>query len=173
MIEPLNIPYGLCKITFGDTILPAMGSEGIFQATPKYRILNGGAVGNKKNYLLEDYRVSFEVSLEHESYQTLKMHMQTLQEHEHGLFDAPHKVNTNGKILIIHPHAAGESQAFDLCIWDAYLDPETEFKRTFDKEVDKFNVRFIGNRVERHNDYKLVNSYFFIGDWSKVGAVNA
>ncbi|WP_286231315.1 hypothetical protein [Neobacillus mesonae] len=169
MIEPLNIPFGLCKITYGGTVLPSIGSAGEFKAIPKYEVPTSGALNHKKHYILTEYNVIFEVSLENESYETLKLHMPTLQSHEYGLFDSPSNVNTTGKRLIIHPYTAGESKEFDLCIWDAYLDPETEFNRKYDKVTNKFNVRFIANRFENSVDTRLANSYFFIGDWSKVG----
>jgi hypothetical protein len=169
MNEPINIPFGLCQITYNDVILSAMGSEGTFYAIPKYQVLSSGVMGSKKNYILEEYYVGFEVSLEHESYETLKLHMPTLQNHKNGLYDSPNKVNTKGKRLVIHPYSAGASKDFDLCIWDAYIDPESVFKRTFDKQSDKFNVRFIANCVDKHIDPNLIKSYFFMGDWSKVG----
>lgn len=172
-MSELKIPFGLCEITYDGVKLPAMASEGIFSAVPTYMKMFGGALNNTRGYMLESYDVTFTVSINDESYNSLKLHMQTLQSHEHGLFDNPSKVNMKGNNLVIHPYGNGNSKEFDICIWDAYISPEVEFNRTFKKEVDEFQVIFIGKSVESHTDSKLVNSYFFIGDWSEAGESHA
>lgn len=166
-LNDFNIPVGMCEITYGDIILPSIGSEGVFQATPKYKKAFGGRLNSTQKYLLEDYDVSFEVSFEQESIEMLTFYMPTLQMHENGMYDNPQNVNMSGKQLIIHPYLANGSKQYDICIWNAYIDPETSFQRVFSKETNKYKVRFIGKIA----DYRggIVNSYFYIGDWSKVG----
>lgn len=161
----IKIPFGLCSITYGDEKLPAMADEGVFSAIPTYVPMHGGALNSVQGYILESYDVRFTVSINSESYEALKLHMQTLQSHEHGLYDNPSKVSMEGKQLIIHPYAV-EDRELDICIWNAYISPETGFNRTFKKEVDQFEITFIGKPVKNG---KLKNSYFFIGDWLEAG----
>lgn len=168
----INIPFGLCEITYDGSKLPMMADEGIFSAIPIYQKLFGGALNSEVNYLLQSYQVSFTVTINEESYNSLKLHMPSLESHEHGLYDNPSNVNTKGKKLIIHPYGA-DSREFDICIWNAYISPDTEFNRTFKKESDGFEVTFVGKPVKQHTDKNLENSYFFIGDWSKVGEAYA
>lgn len=78
-----------------------------------------------------------------------------------------------GKQLIIHPYASNDSKEFDICMWNAYISPETPFSRTFKKEADSFEITFIGKSVKAHTDTMLANSYFFIGDWEDAGDVIA
>ncbi|MBS4207446.1 hypothetical protein [Bacillus sp. FJAT-50079] len=174
-MNSINIPFGLCEITYDDIKLPAMASDGVFSAIPTYKPMFGGALAETQRYILESYEVTFTVSIEHQSYETLKMHMQTLKDHQHGLYDDASNVNMEGKRLIVHPKGT-DSKEYDLCILEAYISPEEGFKRTFKKEKDMFEITFIGKMAKNHVDGSLINSYFFIGDWeealSKVGATN-
>jgi len=172
MINDIKIPFGLCSITYDGVRLPSMADEGVFSAVPTYMKMFGGALNSTQDYILESYEVTFTVSINHESYESLKLHMQTLQSHEHGLYDNPSNVNTKGKRLVIHPYGS-DSKEFDICIWEAYISPETGFNRTFKKEADAFEITFIGKPAKNHTDNKLMNSYFFIGDWEKAGAYDA
>jgi hypothetical protein len=167
-----NIPFGLCEITYGDIILPSMGSEGFFQAIPKYQKIIGGKFNNTKGYLFEQYDVSFEVSFEQESIELLQLYMPSLQSDGNGLYDSPGKVNMDTKKLVIHPYSVIGKET-DICIWNAIIDPETGFQKVYGKETNKYKVKFIGNPVKNHSDANIVNSYFYIGDWSKVGVTNA
>lgn len=83
----INIPFGLCSITYDDVKLPAMADEGLFTAIPSYRKMFGGALNSTQGYILESYDVRFTVRVNDESYSALKLHMQTLRSHEHGLYD--------------------------------------------------------------------------------------
>jgi hypothetical protein len=168
-LSELNIPIGLCEITYGDIVLPSMGSEGTFQSIPKYKQMTGGGLNEIQGYLLEQYEVSFEVSFQHEVLEMFNFYLPTLQSYQNGYYDSPNKVNMSTNKLVIHPYGK-DNNDYDICIWNAFIDPETGFKRTFAKEADKFNVRFIGRSVKTHADSNIVNSYFYIGDWSKVGA---
>lgn len=169
MKNEIRIPFGLCEITYDGVRLPAMADEGIFSAVPTYKKILGGALGSVQGYILESYDVTFTVSVNDESYDTLKM-MHRLKEHEHGLYDDPSHVDISGKQLIIHPFGA-KSKEFDICIWNAFISPETGFNRTFKKEVDGFEIVFIGKAEEQIFDDKLKKSYFFIGDWEKAAEV--
>lgn len=164
-----NIPYGLCDITYDGVRMPLMGSDAVFNAIPKYIPLYGGYMNTTQGYILEEYQVSFTVSFSSQSYETLKLHFQQLQDHKHGMYDNPTKVNMQGRKLVVHPKAAKNSKEFDLCIWEAYLDPENGFDRIFDKNADSFRVKFIGKPVKQSKDRDIVHSYFFIGDHEKVG----
>lgn len=162
-LKDLNIPFGLCQLTYGEDVLPGMGSEGIFSAIPTYKKLFGGAVNTTQKYILQDFKVSFEVSFNHYDYDMLKMYMPTLQSDSRarGLYDSSQSVSMTTKPLIIHPYEAGESREYDINIFAAYIDPETEFKRTFGKQIDKFTVKFIGTPYENP---EFDNFYFLIGD---------
>jgi hypothetical protein len=161
----LNLPFGLCEITYGDITLPSMGSEGTFSAIPKYQKVIGGRMNSETNYLLEEYNVSFEVSFEQESVELLQLYMPSLQSEGNGLYDNPNKVNIDTRRLVIHPYTANGKET-DICIWNAYIDPETGFQKIFGKDTNKYKVKFIGKPNKGGN---VVNSYFYIGDWSKVG----
>lgn len=165
----IHLPIGLCEITYDNIKLPNQGSEAVFSAIPTYIKLYGDQHNQVKGYLLEQYEVSFEVAIDKETYDVLKLAIPTVQEHEHGLYDQPSKVNMEGKQLIVHPYSAGESKEYDICIWNAIIDPEVEFRRVYDKMMNPILLRFIGKPVKHHRDKKLNNSYFFVGDWSKVG----
>ncbi|WP_416147896.1 hypothetical protein ACM26V_16835 [Salipaludibacillus sp. HK11] len=166
-MNELNIPFGLCSITYGDMQLPFIADEAVFTAIPIYQNMFGGVLNATQNYILIDYQVSFTVSIDSESYNTLKLHMPTLQKHKHGLYDSASNVDMTGKQLVIHPKI-NDTRDYDICIWEAYISPKTEFKRTFKKDADKFEITFKGKRVNDHNDPNLIESYFFIGDWLKV-----
>jgi hypothetical protein len=163
-----NLSVGLCEVTFGNTILPSMGSEGTFQAIPTYSKVYGGRNQIKK-YLLEKFDVSFEVSFDKESIEMMKIYMPTLISYENGLYDNPQNVSLSKNQLVIHPYTANTSKQYDICIWNAYIDPETGFQRVYGKETNKYKVKFIGKAVKSHTDTNIVDSYFYIGDWSKVG----
>ncbi|EJL1640140.1 Uncharacterised protein [Mycobacteroides abscessus subsp. abscessus] len=171
-LKDIVIPFGLCTINYGQDTLPTMASGGEFKAIPTYKKLTGGKLNSPQDYLLQDYKVSFEVAFHHVDLDMYRYYMQTLQLNKDpfneydGLYDSPHLVNMDTKPLIIHPYEAGESKSSDFCIWNAYIDPETEFSRIYDKETNKFVVKFLGKPLETT---KLANSYFYIGDWSKVG----
>lgn len=172
MTGEIRIPFGLCEITYDSVRLPSMADEGIFSATPSYIKMFGGALNSTQGYILENYEVKFTVPICAENYDYLKLHMPTLQNHEHGLFDNPSKLNIEGKKLIIHPMGV-DNKEYDICIWNAYISPETAFNRIFKKEVDEFEVTFIGKPIGGNFDSKLKNSYFFIGDWEKAGGSHA
>ncbi|WP_391115990.1 hypothetical protein [Psychrobacillus sp. L3] len=170
-MNEIKIPFGLCEITYDDMKLPAMADEGVFSAIPTYTKMFGGALNDVNGYILESYEVTFKVSVNDESYETLKL-MQTLETHEDGLYDDPSNFDIEGKRLIIHPFDAVDKE-FDICIWNAYISPETGFKRTYKKETDEFEIVFIGTRVKNKSNPHMNNTYFFIGDWEKVGGYNA
>jgi len=163
-MNELNIPFGLCEITYDGKKLPSMADEAVFSAVPKYMPLYGGTGNTVKKFILEEYQVAFTVVIDSVSYETLKIISPTLKQHEHGLYDEASNVDTTGKRLIIHPYDAGDSKEFDLCIWSAFVSPETGFTRTFKKESDKFEITFIGKPTQLGD----TQSYFFIGDWEEV-----
>ena len=169
MTNDIRIPFGACDITYGDVILPTMADEAVFQAIPSYSPLYGGAGNTIQKYILESYEVTFTVLINHESYETLKLHSPTLKNHVNGLYDNASDVDMTGKRLVIHPQGNGDSKEFDLCIWDAYVSPETGFTRTFKKEADTFEIKFVGKPTNLIDDG---NSYFFIGDWEQAGVIN-
>lgn len=170
LMSNIHVPFGLCEIIYDGVKLPSMADEGIFSAKPTYRTLFSGRGNATKSYMLESYDVTFTVPLDDESYNTLQM-LSTLQQHNDGFYDNSSKVDTEGKRLVIHPHGV-DGREFDICIWNAYISPETGFDRIYKKEVDSFEVKFIG-QPSYHADSKLNNSYFFIGDWMKAGGLNA
>jgi hypothetical protein len=167
-----NIPFGLCEITFGDITLPSMGSEGTFSAIPKYKKIFGGRLNSETKYLLEQYDVTFEVSFEQESIELLQLYMPSLRSDENGLYDKPSSLNLETNKLVIHPYTATNKET-DICIWNAYIDPETGFQKKYGKDTNKYKVKFIGKIVKTHTDSNIINSFFYIGDWSKVGVPNA
>jgi hypothetical protein len=192
-LNDMNLSIGLCEITYGDIILPSMGSEGKFQAIPKYRKMFGGKLNSTQRYLLEQYDVSFEVEFDMEAIEVMKFYMPTLQNHQtinesydtgdpdfgiintynDGYYDNPQNVDMSKNRLVIHPYTANSSKQYDICIWRAYIDPETGFQRVYGKETNKYKVKFIGTVVDNHADPNIINSYFYIGDWSKVGDSDA
>jgi hypothetical protein len=169
-LNDFNLSFGLCEITYGDVILPSLGDQGVFSAIPKYLKLNGGKNNVIQKYLLQEYEVSFEVMFDKEAIEMMQYYMPTLQSYKNGFYDSANNVAMDSKQLIIHPYLANTSKQYDICIWNAIIDPETGFQRTYGKEINKYKVKFIGNPVKNNAD--LVNSYFYIGDWSQVGVNN-
>ncbi|WP_339227840.1 hypothetical protein NSQ77_20000 [Oceanobacillus sp. FSL K6-2867] len=168
MTNEIRIPFGACDVTYDGITLPTIADEAIFQAIPTYSPVYGGAGNTIQKYILESYEVTFTVLINHESYETLKLHSPILKNHVNGLYDDASNVDMTGKRLVVHPHGT-DSKEFDLCIWEAYISPENGFTRTFKKEADTFEIRFVG---KPSNFLADINSYFFIGDWSKVGVIN-
>lgn len=168
MNDNIFLPIGLCDIKYGNQTI-FQGSDATFSAVPKYAIASYGHGLSDKRYFLGSYTVSFEVSVERETYETLCFSIPNIKKHEHGFFDNPSKVDTQGKRLVIHPYHAGENREYDICIWEAYIDPEMEVRRVFGKRVNSMPIRFLAKRVKEHKDRHITDSYFFIGDWSKVG----
>jgi hypothetical protein len=165
------ISIGLCEITYGDSILPSLGDQGVFKALPTYDVVSGGKFNTTQEYFLKKYDVSFEVSFDQEALEMMPFYMPTLinDEANNGYYDNPQKVSMSSNKLIIHPYLAKNSKQFDICIWDAFIDPETGIQRVYGKDTNKYKVRFIGKPVIEHTNPKFVDSYFYIGDWSKVG----
>ena len=167
MLMPINIPFGLCQITYGDINLPIQADEAIFEAIPTYKKIRGGVLGKSVQYLLADYDVTFDVSFNKENYDILKLHYPVLNDLNDGLVDNPNRVDTTGKRLVIHPLGT-DSKEYDLTIFKAYIEPMT-FRREYKKETDKFNVKFVGKPVVFNR--KLEHSYFYIGDSSQLEGV--
>lgn len=165
-MSEIKIPFGLCSITYDGVKLPSLADEATFSAVPTYTKLFAGALNNEHRYILESYEVTLTVRVNDESYKTLKL--MNMKSHENGMYDSMSNVDTSGKKLVIHPEGT-DSKDFDICIWKAYISPETGFNRIYKKEVDEFEVVFIGKMITHHTDSQLNNSYFFIGDWEKVG----
>lgn len=170
-MNEIKIPFGLCEITYGGKELSIQADGANFEAIPTYEVVNGGALNTYTKYFLTEYDVRFTAYLQSQDYESLMFHYPNLKQHEHGLYDDASNVDTTGNRLIVHPQGE-DSKEYDLCIWDAYISPEEGFSRTYGKEADKFQVTIIGKPVKDVEG--LNNSYFFIGDWSKiVGDVNA
>lgn len=177
-LDPINIDMGLCEIRYGDTIFPSMASDGVFQVIPKYKIVKGGIYNEIQGYLLEEYEVSFEASFNHDVREMMQFYLPQMKDHNpeeapyvtHGLLDDPSKIKINPQQLIIHPYKATNRES-DICIWNAFIDPETSYKKVFGKEVNKFNVRFIGKRILNHIDSSMIGSYFYMGDWMQVSMI--
>lgn len=166
----IKLPFGLCDVTYGDTNLTTLQADAaVFEATPHYKKMYGGKM--EPFYLLQSYDVSFTLSLAEESYQNLTLAMPQLQAYSKGgYFDNPSRVDTSGMPLIIHPKVHGDDRYFDIVILRAIPDPENPFTKTYGKQADKYNVKFIGLPSKQVNDEKY-SSYFYIGDWQASGVI--
>lgn len=165
-MNDIRIPVGLCDVTYNDVTYQSLASEAVFEVAPSYQTVKVGALG--KMYLLEDYEVSLTIALTEESYNTLKLSNPALKDYKGGLYDNPALVNQQGKRLIIHPVNAGNSKEYDITIFNAIIDPENGFTRTYQKGVDMINVRFIGQPGKSINE-NVFQSFYFIGDTAEAG----
>jgi len=165
-MEDIRIPIGLCDVTYDGVTHTNLADEAMFEAKPTYQTLKGGQFN--KHYILEDYRVSFELYLSEESYDTLKLANPSLKEYNGGLYDNPSNVNQNGKQLVIHPSEAGESKDYDITIFSAIIDPKQPYSKTYKKGLDMVKVRFLGQPDKNINGNEF-KSYYFIGDTVEAG----
>lgn len=167
-MSDIHIPIGLCEITFGGEEIRYLADKAEFNAIPSYDKFKAGYF--EKVYMLKDYAVTFEVSLAEESYKNIQMSAPFLKTGKFGLYDNPQHVNQQGKPLIIHPLDAGASKEYDIVIFNAIVDPENSYVRTYDKKQDSLSVRFLGlpSSTIGQGNFK---SYFFIGDWEKEGVI--
>ncbi|MBU9714419.1 hypothetical protein [Evansella tamaricis] len=164
-MDKIRLPIGLCQVTYDGVSLSPLAEKVVFEAIPKYQELKGGQM--QTFYLFEDYKVMLTMSISNETYETMKLSNPGLQDHEHGLYDNPAKIERDGKQITIHPYDAGESKEYDITIFSAIPDPNIPFKKTYDKRQDKVRLRFIGQPSKSFDDNKL-KSYYFIGDYEKV-----
>ncbi len=163
----MNIPLGLCDITYDGVTHSNLASEAIFKAQPTYEVIPYGVM--QKDYILTDYKVTLDFALSEESYQTLKLANASLVDDGNGMYDNPSRDDlTDGKPLIIHPVYLGENKEYDITIFSAYVDPEKSFERTYSKGLDMIEVRFIGQPAHQF-DNNGFNSHFYIGDAEKAG----
>lgn len=162
-----NIRFGFCDVTYNGITYNNLADKAVFQAIPTYTKMFGGSP-KKTYYLLEEYTVSLTLSLNFESYETLKLSFPAFKDYQNGMYDAPNKVNEEGTLLTIHPRSYGSNKNFDITMFLAIVDPEMGFNRTFDKSLDKINVRFLGQPSKKINED---NTYFFIGDAMKAGVI--
>lgn len=169
-MNELRIPFGLCDVIFDGVSLTNLADKAVFQAIPSYKKLHGGKGNTIKRYLLEDYKVSMTLSLTNESYETFKLTSPSLKDFSNGLYDNPSKVDISGKVLTIHPRFVGNIKDYDITLFSAIVDPEQSFVRTYDKNLDKFEIKFIGQPAKDINNEGF-NSYFYIGDAEKAGVI--
>jgi hypothetical protein len=171
--EPIRWVYGLCDVTWNTHNFNQykLSGEVTFNAIPKYQKIFGGKGNTVKGYLLESYDVNLSLSIDSETYNTLKLAIPHFDETVNGFYDNPSNVNMVGSPLVVHPYRSGVSKEYDITILSAYLDPEQPYERVYDKRKSTIELKFIGQPVER--DYGQIQSYFFIGDWEAEGILNA
>ncbi|MCR1833134.1 hypothetical protein NSA56_01820 [Oceanobacillus caeni] len=163
----MNIPIGLCDITYDGQTHYNLASEAIFRAEPTYETIRFGAL--KKGHLLTDYIVSFEFNLSEESYNTLKLSNASLVNYKGGMYDNPlRKLSIEGKPLTIHPVDYGNSKEYDITIFKAIIDPKKAFERVYSKGTEMINIRFLGQPAQQINRSGF-NSFYYIGDTVKAG----
>lgn len=161
-----HIPIGLCDITINGETYYSLGDDAYFRVQPAYETYRYGKM--QKGYILSDYVVSFEFSLDQINYDVLKMAM-SLQEYENGFYDDPSAINfEHGKQVIIHPVDLGDNKDYDITLFSAIVDPEQELEKVYSKSVNPIRIRLIALPHKSFKDSNF-NSHYFIGDAEKAG----
>lgn len=162
------VPIGLCDITIDGETYYSLGDDAYFRVQPTYETYRYGKM--QKGYILTDYVVSFEFSLEQVNYDVLKMAM-SVHEYGNGLYDDPSSINfQEGKQVIIHPVDLGNNKDYDITLFSAIVDPEQEFEKVYGRGVNPISIRLIALPHRSFNGSNF-NSFYFIGDAEKAGVI--